>query len=75
MRLLKEEQLQAAVLTPVYRAVEGLRIRIAAERCKLPLQFRVVGNFAQVFAYLIDDCLGRADGRYQDSPASVAKSP
>src|SRR5262249_27385783 len=24
----------------------------------------------QVFAYLIDDCLGRANGRYQDSPAS-----
>jgi hypothetical protein len=46
------------------------RIRIAAERCKPPLQFRVEGNFAQVFAYLIDDCLVRADGRYQDSPAS-----
>jgi hypothetical protein len=46
------------------------RIRIAAARCKLPLQFRVEGNFAQVFGYLIDDCLGRADGRYQDSPAS-----
>ncbi len=46
------------------------RIRIAAERCKFPLQFRVESNFAQVFAYLIDDCLGRADGRYQNSPAS-----
>ena len=49
-------------------------IRIAAERCKLPLQFGVESNFAQVFACLTDDNLGRADGRYQDTPASRLKT-
>src|SRR4029077_6881270 len=41
------------------------RIRIAAERSKLLLQFRVERNCAQVLAYLVDDGFGRADRRHQ----------
>ena len=46
------------------------RIRIAAERSKLLLQFRVERNFAQVLAYLVDDGFGSADRRHQNTPTS-----
>jgi len=46
------------------------RIRVTADRCELLLQFRVERNFPQVFADLVDDCFGCADGRHQNSPAS-----
>jgi hypothetical protein len=44
------------------------RIRIAAERSKLLLQFRVERNCAQVLAYLVDDGFGRADRCHQNTP-------
>src|SRR6266566_1761654 len=46
------------------------RIGVAPQRRKLLLQFRVESHFAQVFADLVDDRLGRANGRHQNSPAS-----
>jgi hypothetical protein len=46
------------------------RIRIAAERSKLLLQFRVERNCAQVLAYLVDDGFGRADRCHQNTPTS-----
>ena len=45
-------------------------IRIAPERSKLLLQFRVERNCAPVLAYLVDDGFGRADRRYQNTPTS-----
>jgi hypothetical protein len=46
------------------------RIGVAPQRRKLLLQFRVESDFAQVFADLVDDRLGRANRRHQNSPAS-----
>jgi ABC transporter substrate binding protein len=51
------------------------RIGIASQRRKLLLQLLVESHFAQVFADLVDDRLGRANGCHQNSPARGLLAP